>query len=150
MFNIVLVEPVIPPNTGNIARTCAITGSKLHLVKPLGFSISDKHLKRAGLDYWSSVNVTVHESLAEFIEYMGDADFYLATTKSTNLYTEFSYKPNDYILFGCETKGLPEPLLHKHKERCITLPMKGDLRSLNLSNAAAIVIYEAWRQNGFK
>ncbi|QOR35759.1 tRNA (uridine(34)/cytosine(34)/5-carboxymethylaminomethyluridine(34)-2'-O)-methyltransferase TrmL [Clostridium sp. 'deep sea'] len=150
MFNIVLVEPVIPPNTGNIARTCAITGSKLHLVKPLGFSISDKHLKRAGLDYWSSVDVTVHESLEEFLVYMGDADFYLATTKSTNLYTDFKYKPNDYILFGCETKGLPEPLLHKHAERCITLPMKGNLRSLNLSNAAAIVVYEAWRQNGFE
>lgn len=150
MFNIVLVEPVIPPNTGNIARTCAITGCKLHLVEPLGFSIESKYVKRAGLDYWSEVDLTVHRSLDDFFRFCSGHSFYLATTKSTNLYTNFNYRPNDFILFGCETKGLPERLLAQNPERCITLPMKSGLRSLNLSNAVAVVVYEAWRQNNFQ
>ena len=151
MFHIVLVEPEIPPNTGNIARTCAATGTKLHLVKPLGFSIEDKHLKRAGLDYWEHVDVTVHESLEAFMEVHGKEKLYLATTKGGKGYAEAVYEDGGFILFGKETKGLPKEFIQAYSGNAIRIPMgqKTELRSLNLSNAAAIILYEALRQNGF-
>lgn len=151
MFHIVLVEPEIPPNTGNIARTCAATGTKLHLVKPLGFSIEDKHLKRAGLDYWEHVDVTVHESLEAFMEAHGHEKLYFATTKGGKRYTDIAYEDGGFLLFGKETKGLPRNLIQAHYETAVRIPMgpKTELRSLNLSNAAAIVLYEALRQTGF-
>lgn len=151
MFNIVLVEPEIPPNTGNIARTCAATGCRLHLVKPLGFSIDDKHLKRAGLDYWEYVDVTVHESLEAFMAAHGDEKLYLATTKGGKNYTEVYFEEGCYILFGKETKGLPRDFIDAHCEGAIRIPMgpKTELRSLNLSNSAAIIIYEGLRQHNF-
>jgi tRNA (cytidine/uridine-2'-O-)-methyltransferase len=149
MFNIVLVEPEIPPNTGNIARTCAVTGAKLHLIKPLGFSIDDKHVKRAGLDYWDLVDVIVHESLEDFLNKHKNDNLFFATTKLGNVYSDVKYSKNDYILFGSETRGIDEEVLYANENRCITIPMLPTLRSLNLSNAVAIVLYEAWRQNGF-
>lgn len=151
MFNIVLVEPEIPPNTGNIARTCAATGCRLHLVKPLGFSIDDKHLKRAGLDYWESVDITVHDSLESFMAVHGEEKLYLATTKGGKNYTEVSFEDGCYILFGKETKGLPREFVDEHYDGAIRIPMgpKTELRSLNLSNAAAIIIYEGLRQHRF-
>ena len=149
MFNIVLVEPEIPQNTGNIARTCAATGSRLHIVKPMGFTIDDKKLKRAGLDYWHLLGVTYYENLEEFFEKNSGARFFYATTKGLNKYSDVSYKDGDFILFGKETKGLPEELLKENKEYCIRIPMIDEARSLNLSNSAAIVVYEALRQTGF-
>lgn len=151
MFNIVLVEPEIPANTGNIVRTCAVTNCNLHLIKPLGFSIDDKHLKRAGLDYWNLLNITIYESLNEFFRKNTNATFYFATTKGNNFYTEKNYKPGDFFLFGKETKGLPVELLTKNPESCIKIPMLSNknARSLNLSNSVAVVIYEALRQNSF-
>lgn len=152
MFNIVLVEPEIPANTGNIARTCAVTNCQLHLVKPLGFSIDDKHLKRAGLDYWHLLNVQIYENLDEFLTKHGDKNLYLATTKTTNYYSQQVYQPNDFFLFGRETKGLPKELLAKYPKTCIKIPMRDNqaARSLNLSNSVSIIIYEALRQIGFK
>lgn len=147
-FNIVLVEPEIPQNTGNIARTCAATGSRLHLVKPLGFKIDDKKLKRAGLDYWDLLDITYYENIDDFFE-KNSGTFYYASTKSQNKYSDVKFKDNDYILFGKETKGLDEALLKKNSERCIRIPMINDARSLNLSNSVAIIIYEALRQNNF-
>src|SRR6056297_1905112 len=144
MFNIVLVEPEIPPNTGNIARTCAVTGAKLHLIKPLGFSIDDKHLKRAGLDYWHLVDVKVHNSLEEFLENHKDENLFFATTKMGQKYSDAKYESNDYLLFGSETRGIDESVLKDNEDSCITIPMLPTLRSLNLSNAVAIVLYEAW------
>ncbi len=149
MFNIVLVEPEIPPNTGNIARTCAVTGSCLHLVKPLGFSIEDKHLKRAGLDYWSDICLEVHESMEEFLNKYENETLYYATTKMGKNYSEVKYKKGDFILFGSETRGIDDKYLKLNKENCITIPMLPALRSLNLSNAVAIVVYEAWKQIDF-
>ena len=149
MFNIVLVEPEIPQNTGNIARTCAATGAKLHIVKPMGFEINDKHLKRAGLDYWHLLDVRYYENLDDFFEKAGDARFFYATTKAPAVYSDVEFSDGDYILFGKETKGLPEELLYKDRERCIRIPMIDEARSLNLSNSVAIVIYEALRQNDF-
>ncbi|MGI6227019.1 MAG: tRNA (uridine(34)/cytosine(34)/5-carboxymethylaminomethyluridine(34)-2'-O)-methyltransferase TrmL [Peptococcales bacterium] len=151
MFNIVLVEPEIPANTGNIARTCAVTNCNLHLIKPLGFSIEDKHLKRAGLDYWNLLNITIYENLIDFFRKNTNITFYLATTKGNNLYTDKNYKEGDFFLFGKETKGLPDDLLLKNKENCIKIPMlpNENARSLNLSNSVAVVIYEAFRQNDF-
>lgn len=151
MFHIVLVEPEIPQNTGNIARTCAATGTALHLVKPLGFSIEDKYLKRAGLDYWPYVNVTVYESLEGFLEQHREDRLYLATTKGGKNYADVKYEDGSYILFGKETRGLPKDLIAAHYETAVRIPMGEDvnLRSLNLSNSAAILIYEALRQNGF-
>ncbi|NLT95219.1 MAG: tRNA (uridine(34)/cytosine(34)/5-carboxymethylaminomethyluridine(34)-2'-O)-methyltransferase TrmL [Clostridia bacterium] len=151
MFNIVLVEPEIPANTGNIARTCAVTNSKLHLIRPLGFSIDDKHLKRAGLDYWDLLNVQIYECLDDFFQKNPQGNFYFATTKAKNYYTEITYRPGDYFLFGKETKGLPLHLLEQNPEKCIRIPMlKNDhARSLNLSNSVAVVVYEAFRQNNF-
>ena len=147
-INIVLVEPEIPANTGNIARTCAVTGAQLHLVKPLGFSISDKHLKRAGLDYWEHLNVIVHENLDEFFVNTSGV-YYYCSKKAEKHYHEVAYSDNCYLLFGKETKGLPEPLIFSHPNHAIKIPMKKGLRSLNLSNAVSIIVYEALRQSGF-
>ncbi len=151
MFHIVLVEPEIPQNTGNIARTCAATGCTLHLVKPLGFEISDKQLKRAGLDYWNLVNVVVHESFDE-VQNKADtgARFFYFTTKAPRAYTEARFGEGDYLVFGKETKGLDEELLVRHREECVRIPMREESRSLNLSNSVAVAVYEALRQNAFK
>lgn len=150
MFNIVLVEPEIPQNTGNIARTCAATGCTLHLIKPLGFEISDKYLKRAGLDYWDLVDVFVYENFEELCAKYPDARFRFYTTKARKTYTEADYAEGDFLVFGKETRGLDEELLLKHPDECVRIPMYSEARSLNLSNAAAIAIYEALRQNDFK
>ncbi len=147
-FNIVLVEPEIPQNTGNIARTCAATGSKLHLVRPLGFEIDDKKLKRAGLDYWHLLDITFYDDIDDFFR-KNQGTFYFASTKSLKRHSDVEFKDGDYILFGKETKGLDEALLKKNKESCIRIPMISDARSLNLSNSVAIVIYEALRQNDY-
>ena len=151
LFNVVLVEPEIPPNTGNIARTCAITGVKLHLVKPIGFSIDDKHLRRAGLDYWEYLQLEVHESLENFLEKYGTKKLYLATTHGNVCYSEIHYEPNSFILFGKETAGLPKQFIAEHQDTAIRVPMGNnpDLRSLNLSNSVAVVLYEALRQHNF-
>lgn len=150
-IHIVLVEPEIPPNTGNIARSCAATGAKLHLVKPLGFSIDDKTLKRAGLDYWPYVDLEVHDSLEEFLKKYKDMPMYLATTKGVRRYTDVVYEENAMLLFGKETAGLPRTLIEEYKDRTIRIPMSKDtrLRSLNLSNSANIVLFEALRQQHF-
>ena len=148
-MNIVLVEPEIPHNTGNIARTCALTNTRLHLVKPLGFSIEDKHLKRAGLDYWHLVDVTLYDSFLEVVHKNKDANFYFATTKTNKLYTDFKYIDNSFFVFGKETKGLPDVILDNNKDRLIKIPMLDIGRSLNLSNSANIILYEALRQTNF-
>lgn len=150
-LHIVFVEPEIPGNTGNIARTCAGTDTKLHLVKPLGFDISDKAVKRAGLDYWEFVDLEVHESLDEFMEKYKDANKYLATTKGGMVYSDAKFKDGDMILFGKETKGLPKDLIEANADKAIRIPMSADtrLRSLNLSNCANIILFEALRQIGF-
>ncbi|NMA01583.1 MAG: tRNA (uridine(34)/cytosine(34)/5-carboxymethylaminomethyluridine(34)-2'-O)-methyltransferase TrmL [Clostridia bacterium] len=152
MFNIVLVEPEIPANTGNISRTCAVTGCSLHLIKPLGFSIDDKHLKRAGLDYWDMLNVKIYNNLTEFFSTIKNGNIYLATTKGGSTYSDKVYQEGDYFLFGKETKGLPKELLNKFPENCIRIPMLNNehARSLNLSNSVSIIIYEALRQNNYK
>lgn len=148
-FNIVLVEPEIPQNTGNIARTCAATGARLHLVKPMGFEIDDKKLKRAGLDYWHMLDITYYENIDDFFEKNKNGNFYFASTKSLYRHSDVNFKGNDYILFGKETKGLDEKLLKDNKDKCIRIPMIEGARSLNLSNSVAIVIYEALRQNDY-
>ncbi len=150
MFNIVLVEPEIPQNTGNIARTCAATGCTLHLVKPLGFEISDKYLKRAGLDYWQYVEVKVWDSFSQLKEAFPDATFYYFTTKARHVYTQARFEEGDFLVFGKETKGLPEELLKENEKFCLRIPMIGETRSLNLSNSAAIAVYEALRQHSFE
>ncbi len=148
-INIVLVEPEIPQNTGNIARTCAATGAALHLVGPLGFSIEDRFLKRAGLDYWNQVNLSYYDSIDEFFTVNNGASFLYCTTKAEKSYHEINYPDNCFILFGKETKGLPESLLKDNYSDCLRIPMLDTIRSLNLSNSVAIVLYEALRQNGF-
>ena len=150
-LNIVFVEPEIPPNTGNIARTCAATGTKLHLVEPLGFSIDDKSVKRAGLDYWPYVDLEVHESLDAFMEKYGDKRLWLATTKGGHIYADVEFADGDFILFGRETKGLPKGFIAEHEETAIRIPMSEDTRtrSFNLSNSANIILFEALRQLGF-
>lgn len=150
-LHIVLVEPEIPPNTGNIARSCAAAGAKLHLVKPLGFSIDDRMLKRAGLDYWPYVDLEVHENLADFLKEYRDMPMYLATTKGIRNYTDVSYEEDAMLLFGRETAGLPRDFIEKYKDRTIRIPMSKDtrLRSLNLSNSVNIVLFEALRQQNF-
>lgn len=148
-LNIVLVEPQIPQNTGNIARTCAVTDSTLHLVRPLGFSTSDKYLKRAGLDYWNKLNIFYYHNLEDFFVKNKDGRFFFVTTKAGNTYADLKYQKNDYFLFGKETAGLPENILEKNLERSIRIPMKDNLRSLNLSNSVAVIIYEALKQNNF-
>ena len=150
-LHIVFVEPEIPPNTGNIARTCAATDSVLHLVKPLGFSLDEKSLKRAGLDYWPYVKVEVHDSLDDFMAKYGDRRLWLATTKGDKVYTDVEYRDEDMILFGRETAGLPRDFIDAHKENAVRIPMSEDtrLRSFNLSNSANIILFEALRQLGF-
>ncbi len=148
VFNIVLVEPEIPQNTGNIARLCACSGANLFLVGKLGFSLSDKYLKRAGLDYWNSVNIKQYNSLEELQSEFSSSNFYYLTTKSKNIYTKKSYNNGDFFVFGPETRGLDENLLKKYKDNAVTIPMKSGQRSLNLSNSVAIMLYEAIRQNG--
>ncbi|MFQ8603303.1 MAG: tRNA (uridine(34)/cytosine(34)/5-carboxymethylaminomethyluridine(34)-2'-O)-methyltransferase TrmL [Anaerovoracaceae bacterium] len=150
-IHVVLVEPEIPPNTGNIARSCAATGAVLHLVKPLGFSIDDKSLKRAGLDYWPFVKLEVHDSLDEFMRKYGNKRLFLATTKGKHKYTDISFKDGDMILFGRETRGLPKNFIAEHEDKSLRIPMSADtrLRSLNLANSVNIVLFEALRQLDF-
>ena len=148
-LNIVLYEPEIPDNTGNIGRTCVATGTKLHLIEPLKFQLTDRAMKRAGMDYWKDVDVTRYFDWQDFLERNPGAKIYMATTKGRQLYTEVSYEPDCYLMFGKESAGIPEEILKEHKETCIRIPMMGESRSLNLSNAAAIVLYEALRQNQF-
>lgn len=150
MINIVLVEPEIPQNTGNIVRTCAATGCRLHLVKPLGFDVSEKAVKRAGLDYWHLCDITYYENLNEFLSVNAGKPMLFATTKGKKRYDLADYPDGIFILFGKETKGLPEELLAKNYDRCIRLPMLENLRSLNLSNSVAIIAYEALRHAGFE
>ena len=154
MLNIVLHEPEIPGNTGTIGRTCVATGSRLHLIEPLGFQINDKTLKRAGLDYWPALDVTIYTCFEDFLQrnpelQKPDVHLYMATTKAHHLYTEVSYGPNDYIMFGKESAGIPEEILVDYEDTCVRIPMNADIRSLNLSNAASIVLYEALRQLDF-
>ncbi|MBP5166905.1 MAG: tRNA (cytidine(34)-2'-O)-methyltransferase [Oscillospiraceae bacterium] len=149
MLNIVLVEPEIPQNTGNIARTCAVTGSRLHLIRPLGFDISDKAVKRAGLDYWHLLDIRVYDSLDVFFQLVGDAEIWLTSTKAENRYTDVRFNDECYILFGKETAGLPQWLREKYKDRCLRIPMISDARSMNLGNSVAVMCYEALRQLDF-
>ena len=149
MLNIVLVEPEIPANTGNIARTCAATGSVLHLIRPLGFDISDKAVKRAGLDYWHLVDVRVYESLDDFFAKNQVDERWLSTTKAPRSYTEVSFHDGCFLFFGKETKGLPEDFLEQNRDACIRIPMRPEARSLNLGNSVAIVVFEALRQMDF-
>lgn len=149
MLNIVLHEPEMPANTGNIGRTCVAAGARLHLIEPLGFSINDKMVKRAGLDYWDKLEVTVYDDFNDFCERNPGAKIYMATTKAHKTYTEVSYEPDCYIMFGKESAGIPEEILVDHEDTCVRIPMIGDIRSLNLSNSVAIVLYEALRQNNF-
>lgn len=148
-LNIVLVEPEIPQNTGNIARTCAATGARLHLVEPMGFRVDDKKLKRAGLDYWYLLDITYYASLADFFQKNPDGAFFYYTTKAKNKHTDVTYPDKTYIVFGKETAGLPEELLHDNPEYCVRIPMISEARSLNLSNAAAVGAFEVLRQWGF-
>lgn len=148
-LNIVLYEPEIPANTGNIGRTCVATGTKLHLIEPLGFSLSEKALKRAGMDYWSQLEVERYVNYEDFLQRNPGAKIYMATTKAKKIYSEASYEPDCYIMFGKESAGIPEEVLVEHLEECVRIPMIGETRSLNLSNSVAIVLYEALRQNQF-
>ncbi len=150
MFNIVLVEPEIPQNTGNIVRTCAATGCVLHLVRPLGFEVSDKYLKRAGLDYWDAAKIEYWNSFDELAAAYPRGNYYFFTTKGRKIYSDAAFKEGDFLVFGKETKGLPEELLKAHPEQCMRIPMIKDTRSLNLSNSVALAVYEGLRQNGFK
>ncbi len=147
-LNIVMVEPEIPQNTGNVARTCAATGARLHLVGPMGFAIDDKKLKRAGLDYWRYLDITYYDGLDEFFS-QNTGNFFYFTTKGRKAHSEVEYPDNCYLLFGKETKGLPEELLMQHPEACVRIPMAGEIRSLNLSNSVAIGVYEVLRQWGY-
>ena len=150
MLNIVLVEPEIPQNAGNIARTCAVTGSRLHLVRPLGFEVTDKYLKRAGLDYWHFVEINYYDSIKEVMDkYYDGGNFYFFSTKAKKIHSDAKYKDGDFLVFGKETKGLPEPLLKEHYDECVRLPMREETRSLNLSNSVCAGVYEALRQMGY-
>ena len=149
-MNIVLLEPEIPANTGNIGRTCAATGTRLHLIEPLGFSLDEKHLRRAGMEYWKALDVAVYRNYEDFLDRNPNAVIYMATTKAKQCYTEVHYEPDCYLMFGKESAGIPEELLVANQKNCIRIPMMGEFRSLNLSNSAAIVLYEALRQGGFK
>ena len=149
-MNIVLLEPEMPANTGNIGRTCVATNSRLHLIEPLGFKLNEKMLKRAGLDYWDKLDVTVYSDYQDFLDKNPGAKIYMATTKAQKVYTEPEYEPDCYIMFGKESAGIPEEILLDNQENCVRIPMWGDIRSLNLSNSVSIVLYEALRQNGFE
>ena len=148
-MNIVLVEPEIPNNTGNISRTCAVTGSRLHLVRPLGFSTDDKHLKRAGLDYWQYLDLHYYDSFDEVLQTYPNGRFFFATTKAKRFYTDISFQKDDFLVFGKETAGLPKAILKAYPEQIIRIPMGKDIRSLNLANSVAIILYEALRQQGW-
>ena len=148
-MNIVLHQPEIPQNTGNIGRTCVATGTGLHLIEPLGFRLNEKELKRAGMDYWEKLDVTRYVNYEEFIKKHGQDRIWYATTKAGRTYCDVSFSPDDFIMFGKESAGIPEEILVDNEENCIRIPMKEDIRSLNLSNAVSIVLYEALRQNGF-
>ena len=149
MLHIVLVEPEIPQNTGNIARTCAATGCRLHLVRPLGFEVSDKYLKRAGLDYWQFVDVCYYDGTEELFSKYPGARYWFFSTKAAKVHSAVRYEEGDFLVFGKETRGLPEDLLAAHYDSCVRLPMLGGIRSLNLSNSVAVAVYEAWRQCGY-
>ena len=149
-MNIVLHQPEIPANTGNIGRTCVATGSTLHLIEPLGFRLTGKELKRAGMDYWEHLDVRRYMNFEEFLEKNPGAKIWMATTKAKKVYTEAQFGPDDYIIFGKESAGIPEEILLDNQENCVRIPMWGDIRSLNLSNSVSIVLYEALRQNGFE
>lgn len=151
MINIVLFEPEIPANTGNIGRTCVATGTRLHLIEPLGFRLNEKAIKRAGMDYWDDLDVTTYIDYEDFLEKNPAAreKMYMATTKAVHVYAEVNFEPDCYIMFGKESAGIPEEILVQHKENCIRIPMLGEIRSLNLGNSVAVVLYEALRQNGF-
>ena len=149
MLNIVLLEPEIPANTGNIGRTCVATNTRLHLIEPLGFKLNEKALKRAGMDYWADLDVTTYIDFKDFQKKNPDARLYRATTKAPKVYTEVHYEPDCYIMFGKESAGIPEEILVEHQEDCVRIPMDGDIRSLNLGNSVAVILYEALRQNGF-
>ena len=148
-MHIILYQPEIPANTGNIGRTCVATGTGLHLIEPLGFRLGEKELKRAGMDYWESLDITRYMNFEEFKTLHPGAKIWMATTKARRIYTEVSYSPEDFIMFGKESAGIPEEILIRYPKQCIRIPMAGQMRSLNLSNSAAIVLYEALRQNGF-
>ena len=150
MLNIVLHEPEMPANTGNIGRTCVAAGARLHLIEPLGFKLNEKMLKRAGLDYWDKLDVTVYDDYADFQKKNPGAKIYMATTKAQKTYCDVSYEPDSYLMFGKESAGVPEEILVDNEETCIRIPMIGDIRSLNLSNSVAIVLYEALRQHNFE
>lgn len=149
-MNIVLYEPEMPANTGNIGRTCVATNTKLHLIEPLGFKLSEKHLVRAGLDYWDKLDVTVYSNFEDFLARNPGAKIYMATTKAQKGYTDVAYEPDCFMMFGPESRGIPEEILVKYPETCVRIPMWGDIRSLNLSNSVAILLYEGLRQNGFE
>ena len=149
MINIVLLEPEIPANTGNIGRTCVATGTRLHLIEPLGFSLSEKALKRAGMDYWPDLDVTTYVDYEDFLARNPDAQIFFATTKGRHIYSDASYPDGCYIVFGKESAGIPEEILKAHPDTCVRIPMIGETRSLNLSNSVAVVLYEALRQQGF-
>ena len=149
MINVVLIEPEIPQNTGNIARTCAAVGARLHLVEPMGFKVDNAKLKRAGLDYWHYLDITYYENTNDFFERNKNQNLYFFTTKAAKLYTEMKYSENPYLIFGKETAGIPEDILKQNLDSCVRIPMRDNLRSLNLSNAAAIGVYEALRQENF-
>lgn len=148
-MNIVLFEPEMPANTGNIGRTCVATDTKLHLIEPLGFKINEKAVKRAGLDYWDKLDVTVYSDYQDFLDRNPGARIYMATTKAQKVYTEVEYEPDCFLMFGKESAGIPEEILIENQGTCVRIPMWGDIRSLNLSNSVSIVLYEALRQNGF-
>lgn len=148
-MNIVLYQPEIPQNTGNIGRTCVVTNSTLHLIKPLGFSIKDKDVKRAGLDYWDDLDLKVYENYEEFLERNPNINLWFGTTKAPNVYSDVKYSENDYIMFGTESRGIPEEILISQENNCIRIPMIENCRSLNLSNSVCIVLYEALRQQNF-
>ena len=148
-LNIVLFEPEIPANTGNIGRTCVATGTRLHLIEPLGFRLNEKSIKRAGMDYWEHLDVTRYMNFEEFLEKNPGAKIYMATTKGQHVYSDVTYEPDCYIMFGKESAGIPEEILVKNPENCIRIPMLSEIRSLNLSNSVAVVLYEALRQNNF-
>lgn len=149
-MNVVLLEPEMPANTGNIGRTCVATNTRLHLIEPLGFKLNEKMLLRAGLDYWDKLDVALYSDYGDFLEKNPGAKIYMATTKAQKVYTDVNYEPDCYLMFGKESAGIPEEILVKNRERCVRIPMWGDIRSLNLSNAVSIVLYEALRQNGFE
>ena len=150
MMNIVLFEPEMPLNTGNIGRTCVATNTRLHLIEPLGFKLNEKAIRRAGLDYWDKLDVTVYCDYQDFLDKNLGAKIYMATTKAKHVYTDVRYETDCYIMFGKESAGIPEEILVENEETCVRIPMWGDIRSLNLANSVAIVLYEALRQNGFE